>query len=139
MRRAPNFVQVQRALPAKLWAQVLAALDDRCDDIRSNGVGSDRTDNTPLSEEDVRQWRTARGAILLMGDSGLRRAEAALARREDLRPAEDSDERHSSSGGASPASGSGGAPPQTPHRRRRNHRYLIRCPNPRDQHARSEP
>ncbi|OTP74519.1 hypothetical protein PAMC26510_16140 [Caballeronia sordidicola] len=34
----------------------------------------------------MRQWRTARAAILLMGDSGLRREEAAHARRQDLRP-----------------------------------------------------
>jgi integrase len=36
-------------------------------------------------EAEARQWRTARAAILLMGDSGLRRDEAAYARREDLR------------------------------------------------------
>ncbi|KXU94896.1 hypothetical protein CR51_26200 [Caballeronia megalochromosomata] len=40
-----------------------------------------------------RQWRAARVAILLMGDSGLRRAEAALARREDLRIAETTDDQ----------------------------------------------
>jgi integrase len=32
------------------------------------------------------QWRAVRAAILLMGDSGLRREEAASARREHLRP-----------------------------------------------------
>lgn len=72
-------VQVQRALPAKLWAQVRAALDERCKASGSGALGTD---------EDARQWRAARAAILLMGDSGLRRAEAALARREELRPAE---------------------------------------------------
>jgi len=32
------------------------------------------------------QWRAVRAAILLMGDSGLRREEAASARRENLSP-----------------------------------------------------
>ncbi|MDR5763076.1 hypothetical protein [Caballeronia sp. LZ035] len=59
-------VQVQRALPAKLWAQVRAALDERCKASGSGALGTD---------EDARQWRAARAAILLMGDSGLRRAE----------------------------------------------------------------
>lgn len=35
----------------------------------------------PNVDEEVRQWRAARAAILLMGDSGLRFAEATLARR----------------------------------------------------------
>ena len=35
--------------------------------------------------DDARQWRIARAAILLMGDSGLRRAKAASACRENLR------------------------------------------------------
>nr|WP_309789584.1 phage integrase family protein [Caballeronia sp. LZ019] len=69
-------VQVHRALPASLWTRVRQALDAHCDGV--NGIG-------PESDEEARQWRAARAAILLMGDSGLRRAEAALARREDLR------------------------------------------------------
>ncbi|WP_250517719.1 site-specific integrase [Caballeronia sp. INDeC2] len=79
-------VQVHRALPAKLWAQVRAALDERCDRAFASEA------NFP-GDDDSRQWRAARAAILLMGDSGLRRAEAASARREDLRPAEDPDDR----------------------------------------------
>ncbi|WP_421380994.1 phage integrase family protein (plasmid) [Paraburkholderia sp. DD10] len=69
-------VQVGRALPAGLWAQLRDALDARCAS-PVNGAGAE--------EADARQWRTARAAILLMGDSGLRRDEAAHARREDLR------------------------------------------------------
>jgi integrase len=37
-------------------------------------------------DPEARQWRTVRAAILLIGDSGLRRDEAAKARRENLRP-----------------------------------------------------
>ncbi|WP_244818662.1 phage integrase family protein [Caballeronia sp. Lep1P3] len=72
-------VQVHRALPASLWTWVRQALDARCDGFKG-GV--------PESDDEARQWRAARAAILLMGDSGLRRAEAALARREDVRLAE---------------------------------------------------
>jgi integrase len=80
-------VQVHRALPAKLWAQVRQALDARCDDLSAV---------EPQADDDARQWRAARAAILLMGDSGLRRAEAAFARREDLRIAEAPEGRRSS-------------------------------------------
>ncbi|MBK5125896.1 tyrosine-type recombinase/integrase [Burkholderia sp. R-69980] len=67
-------VQVGRALPADLWTGVRAALDARCAGDEAEG-----------QDAAARQWRTARAAILLMGDSGLRRDEAAHARRENLR------------------------------------------------------
>ncbi|MGF6613090.1 integrase [Paraburkholderia sp. WSM4175] len=85
-------MQVHRALPAKLWAHVREALDERCE-----ASGSE----APGAGDDARQWRAARAAILLMGDSGLRRAEATLARREDLRPAEVRGDPGSSRGGSS--------------------------------------
>ncbi len=69
-------VQVERALSADLWTTLRAELDARCDGEELGGL-------TP-SEEEARQWRTARAAILLMGDSGVRRDEAAHARRENL-------------------------------------------------------
>jgi len=69
-------VQVERALSADLWTTLRAELDARCD-------GEDLGGLTP-TEEEARQWRTARAAILLMGDSGVRRDEAAHARRENL-------------------------------------------------------
>ncbi len=69
-------VQVERALSADLWTQVRAELDARCE-------GDDLGGLTP-TEEEARPWRAARAAILLMGDSGLRRDEAANARRENL-------------------------------------------------------
>ncbi len=97
-------VQVHRALPSRLWAQVRKALDARCDGF--NDAGSDAND-------EARQWRAARAAILLMGDSGLRRAEAALARREDLRVAEVLQDRraaHHTSSGSTPRT----PPPDSP-------------------------
>jgi len=69
-------VQVERALPTDLWTRVRAELDARCN-------GEDLGGLTP-TEEEARQWRIARAAILLMGNSGVRRDEAANARRENL-------------------------------------------------------
>ncbi|SOE97148.1 Site-specific recombinase XerD [Burkholderia sp. D7] len=69
-------VQVERALSADLWTQVRAELDARCEGEALGGL-------TP-TEEEACQWRIARAAILLMGDSGVRRHEAANARRENL-------------------------------------------------------
>jgi len=69
-------VQVERALPTDLWMRVRAELDARCD-------GEDLGGLTP-TEDEARQWRIARAAILLMGNSGVRRDEAAKARRENL-------------------------------------------------------
>ncbi|MDB5836886.1 MAG: integrase [Caballeronia sp.] len=57
-------VQVERALSTDLWTRVRAELDARCMDARSNG--EDLGGLTP-SEEEARQWRIARAAILLMG------------------------------------------------------------------------
>jgi integrase len=60
-------MQIERALPADLWRRLRDELDVR-------GV-----------EQGAVQWRAVRAAILLMGDSGLRREEAASARREHLK------------------------------------------------------
>ncbi|GAB5101385.1 phage integrase family protein [Caballeronia sp. HLA56] len=61
-------MQIERALPAALWRKLRDELDTRS------------------AEERAVQWRAVRAAILLMGDSGLRREEATTARRENLRP-----------------------------------------------------
>ena len=69
-------VQVERALSTDLWTRVRAELDAQCNGEELGGL-------TP-TEEEARQWRIARAAILLMGNSGVRRDEAANARRENL-------------------------------------------------------
>ncbi|MCI1047784.1 site-specific integrase [Caballeronia zhejiangensis] len=61
-------MKIERALPAALWRKLRNELEWRSE------------------EQGAVQWRAMRAAILLMGDSGLRREEAASARREDLRP-----------------------------------------------------
>ncbi|WP_327384313.1 site-specific integrase [Caballeronia choica] len=61
-------MKIERALPADLWRRLRDELNARC------------------TEENAVQWRAMRATILLMGDSGLRREEAASARRENLKP-----------------------------------------------------
>jgi len=75
-------VQIERALPAALWATVRTALDTHC---RAAEVNHEADDAADRRNDEARQWRIARAAVLLMGDSGLRRAEAAAACRENLR------------------------------------------------------
>jgi integrase len=68
-------MQIQRALPVDLWRRLRRELDRRCTE-------------EGASTRDARlgvQWRIARAAMLLMGDSGLRREEAAMAQRDKLR------------------------------------------------------
>jgi integrase len=68
-------MQIQRALPADLWRRLRHELDNRCT-------------ATNMREGDAKlavQWRIVRAALLLMGDSVLRREEAADAQRNKLR------------------------------------------------------
>jgi len=64
-------MQIHRALPADLWRRLRNELDKRADE----------TIDAKLAV----QWRVVRAALLLMGDSGLRREEAADAQRGKLR------------------------------------------------------
>lgn len=61
-------MQIERALSSSLWEKTLSHLDDLCADPSAS------------------QLRTARAAMLLMGESGLRRSEAANALISKLRP-----------------------------------------------------
>ncbi|KAA0178787.1 tyrosine-type recombinase/integrase [Cupriavidus gilardii] len=61
-------MRIERALPMALWRRVRQALKEQAD-------GASR---------DAPRWRAARALLLLMGDAGLRIAEAAAARRESL-------------------------------------------------------
>ncbi|MDR5785225.1 site-specific integrase [Caballeronia sp. LP003] len=66
--KSASAMKIERALPMTLWRKLRDELDTRS------------------AEKGAVQWRAVRATILLMGDSGLRREEAAMARREDLRP-----------------------------------------------------
>jgi len=76
-------MQIQRALPADLWRRLRHELDRRCTD-----TDTDTTERESGSTSDEKlgvQWRVVRAAMLLMGDSGLRREEAANAQRDKLK------------------------------------------------------
>ncbi|MDR5777721.1 MULTISPECIES: site-specific integrase [unclassified Caballeronia] len=89
-------VQVHRALPADLWTRVRRLLDERCTapilpsptEPGEARAHLSKQARARVEQEAAPQWRAAQAAILLMGDSGLRRVEAAQARREDLRPSD---------------------------------------------------
>jgi integrase len=61
-------MKIERALPAGLWERMRAYIDTACE------------------SESAAQWRTVRAALLLSGDSGLRREELTVCRRESLSP-----------------------------------------------------
>ncbi|SAL88210.1 integrase [Caballeronia arvi] len=65
-------MRIERALSAELWRKLRRELDVQSAKEGGATAGA--------------QWRAVRAAILLRGDSGLRREEAASARRENLRP-----------------------------------------------------
>ena len=67
-------IQIGRALPSDLWAKLMAQIDLIC------------------AAPDQVQMRIARAAILLMGESGLRRAEVANARADKLEPTKRADQ-----------------------------------------------
>ncbi len=81
--------QIEKALSAELWEKLLTILNGRCDEsedalrvrYKLRGAGS----KMKLGA----QFRLARAAILLLGDSGMRRQEAVSAMRSKLKPVQD--------------------------------------------------
>ncbi|MDQ7982453.1 site-specific integrase [Paraburkholderia sp. SARCC-3016] len=61
-------LDIGRALPAGLWQRARIYIDEQC------------------APREARYWRTVRVVLLLSGDSGLRREELTVARREKMRP-----------------------------------------------------
>jgi integrase len=78
-------MKIERALPSNLWRKLRDELNVRSAEEGGATAGAQWRMETNMRRNGV-QWRAVRAAILLMGDSGLRREEAASARREDLRP-----------------------------------------------------
>ncbi|QGZ66956.1 phage integrase family protein [Paraburkholderia acidisoli] len=66
--RREGEIQIERALNGELWSDVRAHVRRRC------------------AAAESQRWRIVHALMLLMGDSGLRREEAAAARRERLQP-----------------------------------------------------
>ncbi|CAB3774486.1 hypothetical protein [Paraburkholderia humisilvae] len=68
-------MDIGRALPASLWHRARRYIDAQC------------------APAQARYWRTVRAALLLSGDSGLRREELTVARREKTRPSPHGDQK----------------------------------------------
>jgi integrase len=83
--RRERAMKIERALPSTLWRKLRDELEVRSAEEGGVTAGAQWRMDTNMRRNGV-QWRAVRAAILLMGDSGLRREEAARARREDLRP-----------------------------------------------------
>lgn len=83
-----NEMHIEKALPQELWEKLLGAFDEAIDSL-SYGLRRAELNATPIKWRQrslLQQFRVARAAILLMGDSGLRRAEVAGALRSNLAP-----------------------------------------------------
>ena len=86
-----NKLRIEKALPTSLWKKLSGPggiLDELCfspeDELRQ------RYPTTGANKSVAAQFRVARAMLLLLGESGLRREEAATATRESLRPAPES-------------------------------------------------
>jgi len=90
IERPINSLQIDKALPKALWHKLLAALNFLCNEpdfalqqrYKLRGVAS----TVSMSA----QYRLVRAAILLLGETGLRREELAFATRNRLKPVHDS-------------------------------------------------
>jgi len=68
VKKEIHLIQIEKALPSPLWNKLHAMLEKKAH----------------ASPTRAAQYRIARAAALLMGDSGLRREEAAMVQRRDL-------------------------------------------------------
>ena len=60
-------IQIRKAMPSDLFEKIIFLLNNKCE------------------SSDSEQWRVVRAAVLLIGESGLRRSEAATVMRKDIR------------------------------------------------------
>lgn len=60
-------IQIRKAMPSDLFEKIISLLNNKCE------------------SSDSEQWRVVRAAVLLIGESGLRRSEAATVMRKDIR------------------------------------------------------
>lgn len=79
-------IQIDKALPTALWAKLIGILDGLCDESDDALRARFRLRGAAAAISLPAQFRLARGALLLLGDAGLRRAEVAGALRNQLRP-----------------------------------------------------
>jgi integrase len=81
-----NAIQIEKALPADLWGKLIVALDVLCSVSDSDLHARFKLRGAAAKMKLAAQFRLVRAALLLLGDSGLRREEAATALRSRLKP-----------------------------------------------------
>lgn len=79
-------IQIQKALPGALWDKLVSILDTLCVEPDDALCARYRLRGAAATMSMSGQFRLARAALLLLGDGGLRREEAASASRKNLRP-----------------------------------------------------
>ena len=79
-------IQIQKALPGALWCKLIDVLDTLCNEPDDSLCARYRLRGVAATMSMSGQFRLARAALLLLGDGGLRREEAANASRKNLRP-----------------------------------------------------
>lgn len=86
-------MQIDQALPAALWGKLAAPdglLDQVCTTPEASLQARYQLRGASATRSIAAQFRLARAALLLIGDTGLRREEAAYATRDKLKPVPDS-------------------------------------------------
>lgn len=86
-------MQIDKALPAALWGKLAAPgglLDQVCTTPEASLQARYKLRGASATRSIAAQFRLARAALLLIGDTGLRREEAAYATRDKLKPVPDS-------------------------------------------------
>lgn len=83
---AINPIQIEKALPGELWVKLMSLLDDLCTEAETSLHSRYKMRGAAANMNLGAQFRLARAALLLLGDGGLRREEAASAMRSKLKP-----------------------------------------------------
>lgn len=79
-------MQIQKALPGALWDKLVNVLDALCDESDEVLCARYKLRGAAAAISMSGQFRLARATLLLLGDGGLRREEAANVSRKNLRP-----------------------------------------------------
>ena len=81
-----NVMQIEKALSGELWVKLVACLDARCSQPEASHHARYKLRGAGAKMKLAAQFRLVRAALLLLGDGGLRREEAATALRSRLKP-----------------------------------------------------
>jgi integrase len=81
-----NVIQIEKALPGDLWIKLITILDQRGTESEEALRSRYKLRGAGVKMKLGAQFRLIKAALLLLGDGGLRREEAAMAKRSKLKP-----------------------------------------------------